>query len=102
MCRNDLDKIVLRSNERYDILLHLKEQNKQQMMNFKCKSKKQQKHVKEQHGKAEKGILGPCVLRSLSAFDVGTSFMADSLHNVYRGVFVSKILSKKKLVGFYS
>ena len=42
-----------------------------------------------EHKKAEKGISGHCILRELSHFDVGFSFMADSLHNIYIGAFVS-------------
>jgi hypothetical protein len=37
----------------------------------------------------QKGYLGPCAFRSLTYFDVGQSFLADSLHNLYGGVMVS-------------
>jgi hypothetical protein len=37
-----------------------------------------------------KGHRGKCVLRDLSYFDVGISFVSDSLHNCYHGVTVSK------------
>ena len=37
-----------------------------------------------------KSEKGPCVLRSLSMFDVGQSFLFDSLHNFYLGLFVSE------------
>jgi hypothetical protein len=40
---------------------------------------------------SECGILGPCILRQLKHFDVGSSFASDNLHNVYRGVFVSSL-----------
>ncbi|CAF1429580.1 unnamed protein product [Rotaria sp. Silwood1] len=33
-----------------------------------------------------RGHISPCVLRELTYFDVGTSFLSDSLHNVYHGV----------------
>ncbi|CAF1661149.1 unnamed protein product [Rotaria magnacalcarata] len=33
-----------------------------------------------------RGHIGPCSLRDLTYFDVGTSFLSDSLHNVYHGV----------------
>ncbi|CAF1607895.1 unnamed protein product [Rotaria magnacalcarata] len=33
-----------------------------------------------------RGHIGPCGLRSLTYFDVGTSFLSDSLHNIYHGV----------------
>jgi hypothetical protein len=61
MTSHDFDQIQLRSNMRYDILFE------------------------------EKGILGPCILRELSYFDVGRGFMADSLHNVYIGSFVCRL-----------
>lgn len=35
-----------------------------------------------------RGHAGPCALRSLKYFDVGHSFLSDSLHNVYHGVMV--------------
>ena len=35
------------------------------------------------------GHLGECHLRSLRYFDVGQSFVFDTLHNLYRGTFVS-------------
>jgi hypothetical protein len=38
----------------------------------------------------EHGIVGPCVLRQLTYFDVGFSFVSDSLHNIYHGAFVSR------------
>lgn len=41
------------------------------------------------HKDLEKGLKGGCVLRSLSKFDVGRSFLVDSLHNIYLGVVVS-------------
>ncbi|CAF4767110.1 unnamed protein product, partial [Rotaria sp. Silwood2] len=33
-----------------------------------------------------RGHISPCVLRDLTYFDVGTSFLSDSLHNIYHGV----------------
>ena len=35
-----------------------------------------------------KGIMGVCIFRELAYFDVGRSFIADSLHNIYIGSFV--------------
>ncbi|CAF3728993.1 unnamed protein product [Rotaria socialis] len=32
------------------------------------------------------GHISPCILRDLTYFDVGTSFLSDSLHNIYHGV----------------
>ena len=36
-----------------------------------------------------KGYLGKCALRSVQYFDVGESFLTDSLHNLYGGAMVS-------------
>jgi hypothetical protein len=36
-----------------------------------------------------RGHVGVCLLRKLRYFDVGKSFVSDSLHNVYHGVMVS-------------
>ena len=93
--KSDLDNIVLRCNERYDILLKLKEQNEHKMKNIKNQSKMQKKDIESQHKRTEKRIMGVCILRRLSIFDVGISFMADSLHNSYNGAFVSEKLLMK-------
>ncbi|CAF4743652.1 unnamed protein product, partial [Rotaria sp. Silwood2] len=34
-----------------------------------------------------KGHVGPCALRRLRFFDMGQSFLTDSLHNLYSGTF---------------
>ncbi|CAF4218173.1 unnamed protein product, partial [Rotaria sordida] len=41
---------------------------------------------KEQLRDMMRGHVGPCVLRPLKYFDVGHSFLSDTLHNVYHGV----------------
>ena len=38
-----------------------------------------------------RGHISPCILRNLTYFDVGHSFVSDSLHNVYHGVVVSDL-----------
>ncbi len=38
-----------------------------------------------------RGHISPCVLRDLTYFDVGSSFLSDSLHNIYHGVVVSAL-----------
>ena len=43
----------------------------------------------QKHRDLSKGLKAPCIFRSLSHFDVGQSFLVDSLHNVYLGAFVS-------------
>lgn len=40
------------------------------------------------------GFLGECSLRELRYFDVGRSFVFDTLHNLYRGTFVSILYIK--------
>ncbi len=92
MSKLDFEQVTLRTNQRHDDLLVLKQYHQQQMLTFCNQSKKQKKVMEEQFKEAEKGILDTCILRSLSVYDVGTSFMADSLHNVYRGSFVSRIV----------
>ncbi len=39
----------------------------------------------------KKEIFGSCILKELSYFDVGRSFMADTLHNAYIGAFVRRL-----------
>lgn len=39
------------------------------------------------------GYLGECYLRDLRHFDVGRCFVFDTLHNLYRGTFVSTLES---------
>ena len=90
MTNADLVQIELRSNQRHDTLLDFKTRHHQQMIALSKKSKKEKTIIEKGHKIAEKGILGRCILRSLRHFDVGTSFMADSLHNVYSGAFVSR------------
>jgi hypothetical protein len=94
MSEVELKRIELRSNQRYDILLDLKLRQQQKMESLRNQTKKQKKILKEQYDLSEKGILGECVLRSLKFFDVGMSFMGDSLHNIYAGAFVRKKLLK--------
>ena len=91
MTNIDLKQIELRTNRRYDILLELKHHHQQNMNSFSNQSKEQKKILKEQYELAENGILGECFLRLLTFFDVGISFMGDSLHNVYTGDFVRKV-----------
>jgi hypothetical protein len=88
MTSHDFDQIELRSNMRYDVLLDLKLLHEQIQQSFPAQKKKQ---LMKQHKIEEKGILGPCILRELSYFDVGRGFMADTLHNVYIGSFVCRL-----------
>jgi hypothetical protein len=90
MSKNDLEQVELRTNQRHDLLLALKHRQQQTVAILNISKKERNLLLQQQH-RAEKYILGKCILRSLRAFDVETSFMADSLHNVYRGVFVRNI-----------
>jgi hypothetical protein len=92
MNKLDFDQLTLRTNQRHDDLLVLKQHHQQQILTFRNQPKQNKKIMEEHFKTAEKGILVRCILRSLFVFDVGMSFMADSLHNVYRGAFVSRIV----------
>ena len=83
-----LEETPLRSNTRFDDLLDLKLLHEQMQESFPPRKRKA---LVEHNKEEEKGILGPCILRELSFFDVGCSFMADTLHNVYIGSFVSRL-----------
>lgn len=80
------DEIFARSNERHDELVQLKHTNEQALGSLIGGRRTFQLKLNK---KSEKGILGLCILRRLSRFDVGKSFLVDSLHNVYLGTFVS-------------
>ncbi|CAM4791834.1 unnamed protein product [Rotaria magnacalcarata] len=81
---NLLKTMQQRCNVRYDTLLALKQFRDFQRTQLSKKDQKEQEKVDQQKNR---GILGPCLLRSCSMFDVGHSFMSDSLHNVYIGAF---------------
>lgn len=83
------DVLQRRSNERHDELVMVLEKNAAELSDFINKGSRGKEKLEKQHRLAEKGIRGPCVLRPLTYFDVGKSFLSDSLHNVYLGAFVS-------------
>ena len=87
IARSDFDGIHGRSNERYDALFDLLKLQ-EQLRN--CLPLNQQRKAAITDKSTEKGILGECILRQLGHFDVGRSFMVDSLHNIYLGAFVSR------------
>ncbi len=95
---NSLNQPHLRSNDRYDYLLSIKQKNDAEVekmssrpLNRAAKRKLKKKLIKNKE--SERGILGPCVLRQLKYFDVGFSFLSDNLHNIYHGACVSSILN---------
>ena len=79
----------LRTNERHDLLLDQVRRNEIELAAFT--SYRGRRALIQMHKNLEKGVKGFCVLRSLSKFDVGRSFLIDSLHNIYLGVVVSLI-----------
>lgn len=87
MTHQDFDIIHTRSNERYDALTDLFELQKH-LRDLAPLS--QRKKIAIRDKKSEKGIVGDCLFRQLAHFDVGRSFMVDSLHNIYIGAFVSE------------
>lgn len=88
MIPNEFKQTNRRSNIRFDLLLDIKLLHDQLRQSIQGRIPKS---LTKQHKIQEKGILGPCIFRELSYFDVGDGFMADSLHNVYIGAFVRTI-----------
>ena len=82
----DFNLIHERSNDRYDALIDLLQLHRH-LRSFLPNSKQKKSAINDK--KNEKGIVGECLLRQLAYFDVGRSFMVDSLHNIYIGAFVS-------------
>ena len=82
----DFNLIHERSNDRYDALIDLLQLHRH-LRSFLPNSKQKKSGINDK--KNERGIVGECLLRQLAYFDVGRSFMVDSLHNIYTGVFVS-------------
>ena len=87
---DDLDDINKRSNERYDQLIDVIQVRRQ--LNNQLTRKKQLKDltIEKPHGQE---IMGVCLLRELTYFDVGRFFMADSLHNIFIGTFVRNMFA---------
>lgn len=75
--RRDEQPPKLRSNFTYDIKMAIPEK-------FRPKEKIARRNFMH-------GYLGECALRELRYFDVGRSFAFDTLHNLYRGTFVSNL-----------
>jgi hypothetical protein len=88
-----LNQPHLRSNDRYDYLLKKKKLNDIEIEKIASRplnraNKRKLKEKLIQNKESEHGIRGPCVLRQLKYFDVGSSFVSDNLHNIYHGAFV--------------
>jgi hypothetical protein len=77
--RRDDHQPKLRTNFTYDIKMAIPER-------FKPTEKNDRRDYMN-------GYLGRCNLRDLRHFDVGRCFVFDTLHNLYRGTFVSALFS---------
>jgi hypothetical protein len=82
----ELNELIPRYNGCYDVLVDVFEVQKQ-LNNLWVRDRYLKKPPTDKLN--EKGLMGACLLRELAHFDVGRSFIADSLHNVYLGAFVS-------------
>ena len=93
----DFQSIHLRSNERYDALFGLFQLQKH-LRSLLPPNKRQRSAITDR--RSEKGIQGECLFRQLAFFDVGRSFLVDTLHKVYLGAFASgaKIFSTSILL----
>lgn len=80
------DPVFERSNARHDFYQDHLRRNATQLSQYPG-SRGRSALLKSQKNLV-KGATGPCILRSLSYFDVGQCFMFDSLHNLYLGLFV--------------
>ncbi|CAF1462164.1 unnamed protein product [Rotaria sordida] len=69
----------LRSNKTYDQAMKILTKNKQQ--------RARRNSLTGADNDAAKGHVGPCALRRLRFFEMGQSFLIDSLHNLYSGAF---------------
>lgn len=78
LTKTSISSVARRSNQNYDNAMKLK-------------------NVTDDR---RKGYLGHCALRSLTYFDVGRSFLTDSLHNLYGGTMVSQTKPNWLLIGF--
>ena len=83
------DPVFERSNARHDFYLSQLRKNSIQLAKFTGSHGRPA--LLQSHRNAVKGAKGPCTFRSLSRFDVGHSFLFDSLHNLYLGLFVSTL-----------
>ena len=76
-----------RTNDRHDFLVQQIERNERELADFVGPYGRPA--LIQKHKNLSKGLKSPCIFRSLSHFDVGQSFLVDSLHSIYLGVFVS-------------
>ncbi|CAF1626901.1 unnamed protein product, partial [Didymodactylos carnosus] len=92
-----------RNNQLYDDIMaiyaeRLREKVEKSNKNSKPPSlsnirKPQKRLTKEEKIDQTKGFLGTCHLRQLTYFDMGSSFLYDTLHNAYHGLMVRKSIT---------
>ncbi|CAF4953779.1 unnamed protein product, partial [Rotaria sp. Silwood1] len=70
----------LRSNHTYDAAMKVLEKNKKQ--------RARRNSLTGANNDEANGHFGPCALRRLRLFNMGQSFLTDSLHNLYSGIFL--------------
>ena len=63
------------------VILH--EVNVKELDDFIRNGSRGREKLEAKHNLSTTSIRGPCVLRSLVYFDIGSSFLPDSLHNIY-------------------
>lgn len=80
--------VFKRSNGRHDFYQEQLMKNALELSNFI--GVRGRAALVREHKRLVTGANGQCLLRSLTRFDVGESFLFDSLHNLYLGLFVSK------------
>ncbi|CAF1241589.1 unnamed protein product [Adineta steineri] len=73
-----------RSNERHDILLQQLQQSAIKIAALN--GPRGRRALMQVHKQIQKRFKGVCILRTLSYYDVGKSFLVDSLHNIYLGL----------------
>ena len=83
------EPLQLRTTARHDHLVTIQQANAAELIAFIEQGARGRDRLETKHTLSLRGIKGPCELRSLAQFDVGSSFLVDTLHNVYLGAFAS-------------
>ncbi|CAF3982771.1 unnamed protein product [Rotaria sp. Silwood1] len=87
------EKVILRSNKTYDDAI--------EFINNDYKLTNSTKISKAAAKEYLQGVKGPCLLRQLKYFNIYTSFLCDTLHNLYLGVMgkmLKLFLSKRSII----
>ncbi|CAF1682345.1 unnamed protein product, partial [Rotaria sp. Silwood1] len=87
------EKVILRSNKTYDDAI--------EFINNDYKLTNSTKISKAAAKEYLQGVKGPCLLRQLKYFNIYTSFLCDTLHNLYLGAMgkmLKLFLSKRSII----